>query len=316
MRRYIILFAVLAGSIFCVLPTCGQFVTKRLALLSQATGIVINDTISKSGQHDFDSICLFRNHPIHIKTNQQGEISHLGYLLFDTDFRKNNPSVVYDFIERYFLELDLDGNDVKRQLRLKKDGVVCEGNPISMVSAKGKIESVKINKEVNHKYLIELQCGKNHLSMAFNADYQLILGADDIELEEILSKKIKRIAAKHNYTDNFKLIFDRYGYVKDTIAFSRQDVVALIEEDCEEHSLQSKTETEEVLFAINRELGFVHLASFKPNEARLIAYIPIHDASDDFINQMVPPIDNGKTKETIPDAPLVKPTSKKTHTDN
>lgn len=307
MRCYIILFTVLAEFTLCVLPARGQFVTKRLALLSQATGIVISDTISKSEQHDFDSICVFHNHPIHIKTNQQGEISHLGYLLFDADFRQKKPSVVYDFIERYFLELDLDGNDVKRQLRLKKDGVVCKGNPINLVSTKAKIESVKINKEVNHKYLVELLSGNKSVVMAFNADYQLIWGADDIELEDILAKRIKRIASKHNYPNNFKLIFDRYGYIKDTIAFSRQDVISLIEEDCDEHSLQSKTETEEVMFAINRELGFVHLVAFKSNEARLIAYIPIHDASEDFINRMVPPTNYEKIQESSLDLFLPKP---------
>lgn len=316
LKRYVILFAVLVGCIFCVLPARGQFVTKRLALLYQATGIVLNDTvIGMSKQHDFDSICYFHNHPIHIKTNQQGEISHLGYSLFDADIRQKNPSVVYDFIERYFLELDLDGNDVKRQLRLRKDGVVCDGNPISLISKKSKMESVTINKEVNHKYLIELQRGDSHLAMAFNADYQLILGADDIELEEILAKKIRAIASEHNYTDEFKLIFDRYGYVKDTIAFSRQDIIKLIEEESEDQSLQSKTESEDVLFAINRELGFVHLATFRPNQVRLIAYIPIHDASDFLINQMVPTNNYEKTQGISLDIPLVESTTKE-NTDN
>ena len=308
LKRYIILFAVLVECTLCVLPARGQFVTKRLALLYQATGIVLNDSVMRvSKQHDFDSIYYFRNHPIHIKTNPLGEISHLGYSLFGADIRQKNPPVAYDFIERYFLELDLDGNDVKRQLRLKKDGVVCAGNPISLISGKSKMESITINNEVNHKYIIELQRGDSHLAMAFNADYQLILGADDIELEEILAKKIRMIASEHNYTGDFKLIFDRYGYVKDTIAFSRQDIIKLIEEETEDHSFQSKTETEDVLFAINRELGFVHLATFMPNQVRLIAYIPIHDASDFFISQMVPTNNYEKTQGVpldIPEVPL------------
>ena len=288
------LFAVLAGCMISVLPAHGQFVTKRLASLAKSTGITISDTLRESKQKDLDSVFYFRNHPLHIMINDQGEISHLGYSLFSENRRRDSKTAVYDFLERYILELDLLENSAKRELQLKLDGVTCNGDPVKMLESDGADESLKINYEPNHKYLVQWQRGRNRLVMAFDAHYQLLLGANDIELEEIVRRRINRIANQHDYSTDFKLIFDRYGYVKDTVNFSRQDVVTLIEEECKEQSLQRKNDTDDVLFAINREMGFVHLASFKPGQARLYMYIPIHDAPDSFINQLVPPTNNQK----------------------
>ncbi len=288
MKRYLILSMILAWCFLSMMPVHGQYVTKRLASLARSTGVVISDTLINSEIRDIDSLFFFRKHPLHIKLNNQGEVCHLGYSLFNKNGGKDSLTALYDFLERYLLELDLLSSK-ERKLRLEMDNVVCLGDPVSMIKAAGENESLKVNYETNHRYLVDWQRDDNHLTMGFDAYYQLLLGANDIELEETLWRKIQRMSSQHEHTDNFKLIFDRYGYVKDTISFRRHDVKVLIEEDCKEVSIHPKSTTEDVLFGINREMGFVHLASFKSDEAKLITYIPIHDAPDGFINQLIPP---------------------------
>lgn len=283
------LTTILAGCFISIQPVCGQFVTKKLETLAKATGVSFSDTLFDDNRHDYDSVFFYRKHPLHIKTNNQGEICHFGYSLFPAQKRDASLSNIYDFMERYLLELDLLESWEKRQWRLKIDNVLCSGDPTKMIMSSSYDESVVINADINHKYLVDWQRGQQRLTMTFDAYYQLLLGADDIELEEIAWRKIKKNASQKNYTGDFKLIFDRYGYVKDTINFSRQDVISLIEEECQDKSLQQKNETDDVLFAINHEFGFVHMASFKPGEAKLLLYVPIHDAPDSFINQLVPP---------------------------
>ena len=283
--RYRLLFIVLTGFIIEALPVQGRFATKKLASLARTTGFVSNDSINSD---DIDTCYYFRNHPVHVKFNCDGDVSHLGYSLFCREMRKQHPSVVYDFLERYLLELDLLPNDIERRQKSRLDKVLMEGDPIRLLAAKNQNEKISINTEINHGYVVRWERGDNVLSMKINADYQLILGADELELEEIFSNKLKKKSSERNGEGDIDLIYDRYGYVKDTIRFFRQDIISLIEQECNEVSFRPKTTTEDVMFAINRDLGFVHLASFKPDQVRVYTYIPIYDASEKFINKLVP----------------------------
>lgn len=304
LSRNNILFTLLVGYLFYAQPVRGQFATKRLALLAKSTGILANDSLISNGK---DTVYYFHDRLLHVKKNQEGHICHIGYSLFNQSLRIQNPSIVYDFIERYLLELDLLSSDTERQQRNRLDKVVIQGDPTKFLSSNNENEKITINNEINHKYFVLWERGKRQLAMEFNADYQLILGANDLELEEIFANKLKKKAYKRNGEGDINLIYDRYGYVKDTIRFFRQDIISLIEEECKETSLRPKSATEDVMFAINRDLGFVHLASFKPDQARVITYIPIYDASEKFINQLVP--QKGSDKYVEPDGNISKVSS-------
>lgn len=283
-----ILFIGLVGCFVSIQPIHGQFVTKRLASLAKTTGVVLSDSLKAIKPLDIDSAYHFRNHPLHIKTDNEGAICHIGYSLFGSRIRQANPSVVYDFIERYMLELDLAGSKQQIESRLKQDNVICKGNPKMMIASDNKDEVLMIDNRTCHKYLVQWQRGDNYLTLEFNADCQLITGANDKELEDILTNKIKRISQGRYCENDYLLIVDRYGYAKDSVRFCRQDIVSLLEEECDGSFLHYKNNHEDVFFSINRDLGYVHLVNFKLTEARLVPYIPIYDAPDSFIHQIVP----------------------------
>ena len=281
-----ILLIGLTGYILNIQPAFGQFVTKRLESLALETGVLLKDTTKVSVGCDLDSAFYFQNHPLHIKKNQYGEISHIGYSLFSKEMREQNPSAIYDFLERYILELDLAKSKNETKSKLTMDHVTYDGRlPKELVNAD---DFFKVNFETNHKYEVERKNGQDYFHIAFYADCQLMLGALEDELEKIMLKNIQRAAPKDSTSGDIILVFDRYGHEKDTLFFNRQKLIELIEDECEETVLRSKSETEEVLFAVNHQLGYLHMVSFKPGQARLYAYISIHNAPDSFINRLIP----------------------------
>lgn len=271
----------------------GQFMTNRLKAIVKETNIVINDSLLK-GALDDDSTWTFRNHHLHIKTNQWGEVSHIGYSLFGRALRTSQPSPVYDFLERYFLEYDLIPSKTEKSLQLLLDGIICEGNPLDMISAKDSNETVQINFQKTHKYIVDWQRGGVRCRLAFHANVELFLGATVIELERIMLRYLKKKVSEEGVEPDITLVFDRYGYVKDTLKCRRQQIIDIVEGDCEEYALRPKTKDEEVLFAINHELGFMHLVSFKSKSARLYAFISMYNTPDSFIEDLL----GTETKET------------------
>lgn len=283
-----ILYIMLAGYLFNTLPAYGQYVTKRLESIAQATAINISDTIKYPKGCDIDSSLFFQGQSLHIKKNQYGEVSHIGYSFFNKEIRKRYPLAIYDFLERYLLELDLAESKEQRKLQLYLDHVICDVKLLDIIADSIPEEMFKINFITNHKYEVEWKKGKNSFHMAFNADCQLILGAMENELETIILKRLQRAVSADSTTSDITLVLDRYGYVKDTLDFNKQKLIEIIEDECDETSLRRKSETEEVLFAINHQLGFIHLVSFKPGYAHMYAYISIHNTPDSFIDSLIP----------------------------
>ena len=286
MRRSRILPIVLTGYFASILSAYGQFVTKRLESLAHSTGIPVYDTLRVPNKCDLDSVFFFHGHPMHVKKNQYGEVCHIGYSLFGKDVRTIKPLAIYDFLERYMLELDLIDSKEGVKEKLRMDNVFFSDKMSE--DLKDKEDFFKINILTHHKYEVEWKHGKDYCHIAFDADCQLILGALEDELEKIMSKKLHRLATKDSTDKDIMLVLDRYGYEKDTLSFCRQKLIDIIEEECDETSLKSKSKTEEVLFAINHQLGYIHLVSFKPKEARMYAYISIHNAPDSYIERLFP----------------------------
>lgn len=288
MKHLNIIFIMLIGFLMNTLSAYGQFVTKRLESISQSIGLSVNDTTRFPNGCDIDSASFFQRKPVHVVKNEYGEISHIGYSIFNKEMRDDKLCRIYDFLERYLLELSLIDSQEQKKIRLYLDNVVFEERDIK--SLKDTIQNNYFNLKTieNHKYEVMWRNTEHYYHMAFNADCQLIMGAMENELETIMLKKLQREVPKDSLDSDISLVFDRYGYKKDTLNFNRQWLIDLIKGECDELSMRKKSETEEVLFAINHQLGYIHLVSFKPGQARMYAYISIHNAPDSFIDTLFP----------------------------
>lgn len=166
-----------------------RFSTERLKGMASVMQLHGLENINPSS--DIRDGYTYKGRSLHITTNRWGEISHIGYCLFDPGQYLVQPSPVYDFLERYLLELDLP-SEFPISFRLEKDKIHVNGNLSLLASLDGSEEFV-IEKRAYLKYRVcWLKEGKSILSISFDMDNQLMSGCLTMELERNLVRDMKR----------------------------------------------------------------------------------------------------------------------------
>lgn len=271
-----------------------QYLTKRLASLAQQTGVSVEKGMLEKST-SIDSVFMFRGKPLHVCTNEYGEISHIGYSLFSKPVRTVQPSVVYNFLERYLLELDLL-TPAERKERLWHDGLITEGDLLKFLNQSAEKEQISISFQTNHKYIVDWQRGNVHQRIGFSVDPELLIGADLTELEDIFARHLKYLASQKviiadslSDNDNYicDVVIDHYKYRKSKLRCHRSDVIQLIQSDCNNVSLRKMSEDEDVLFALNSEMGFMHLVRFEEMRAKIFPFVSIYNTPDSFIDMLM-----------------------------
>jgi len=172
-----------------------RFATKRLAAISSAIGLNLPD--STVADMDNDSTWTYADRPLRVCTNAFGDVSHIGYRLFDSlVLQSHKQKQLPLFLERYALELDLKLDKRDAASRMETDKVVCTTKNISLLSKVApqcppSFEELK--ETVGRMHRVTWIVEQKKLSLSFPSDYQLIAGADDIELEDIFERNLKRI---------------------------------------------------------------------------------------------------------------------------
>ena len=116
------------------------------------------------------------------------------YTLFDTNFRNQYPSVVYDFLERYLYEIDsIERSGAPIMQRLLDDKVVfLEGNHKIAASFTPHTPFSSITSEKKRCVAFWFDTtGQVLLSVAFPLQYELLLGKPKVQLEKTLNAEIK-----------------------------------------------------------------------------------------------------------------------------
>ena len=121
---------------------------------------------------------VYRGRPLAVKKNALGDISHIGYWCFPQALRDFNPSPVYDFLERYALELDLAGQT--RDIKIYRDQMTAKGDWNALTAA-GDINDFSLRKEGLKKYYFNFKRGGRSLQLDFACDCQLLISCDAIE---------------------------------------------------------------------------------------------------------------------------------------
>ncbi len=166
-----------------------RFATERLRDMAGAMQLSGLDTLSPAS--DYRSGYAYNGRPLHVVTNAWGEVSHIGYCLFDPALSLVQPSPVYHFVERYALELDLP-SEYGRSLRLERDQVHVKGD-WGLLSRLDGSEEFVIDCRPYVKYrLCWTRDGKELLSMSFNMECQLLTGCNTKEQESNLLRDLKR----------------------------------------------------------------------------------------------------------------------------
>lgn len=169
-----------------------SFRTHCLETLSKAIKIDLPNRMGKNV--DNDSTWSFAGKQLRVRTNAYSDVSHIGYKLFDSRWAGNNEAQpLLDFIERYALEQDahIEKKD-KVEEASKKRVIFVEGNA-SMLRQRTPEMPITINEKERRGYSVEWKNGNLKISMIIPADYQLITGANVIELENIFERDVCRL---------------------------------------------------------------------------------------------------------------------------
>lgn len=164
------------------------FRTKRLAAMSKAVGFSVPPA------SDVDTVFTYRGKTLRARTDGNGELVHLGCRMFPAMPGLDvNARALYEFIERYALELDLRLDGRSPAERMELDKVFCGKGHISMLAQVTPETSFTVEEIERRMYRVSWALGSKTLSLTIPSDYQLIAGADALELEENIERDLKRV---------------------------------------------------------------------------------------------------------------------------
>lgn len=179
----------LAVLLLSVVTALGQvrFATTRLQTMAGLLSIRQNQLTEGDNDGHYHL-----GHPLNVRVNQWGEVEHIGYKLFSAEVRKSNPLPVYDFLERYFLELDLL-NDMDQSMRLAIDKVQLSNKNLDIIHTFDGSETLNVEMLNLKKYQVAWsRNGLNIMTATFDMDYQLLSGCNSIEAEQKLIRELQR----------------------------------------------------------------------------------------------------------------------------
>lgn len=198
MRRYIFIVLLVVAALQASATT---FHTKQLQRIAAAVHLNA-DSLTKPGVY---TVGTYNGRPLHVRVNRLGDISNVGYRLFGEEMLEGNPQAkILDFAERYFLELDLRLDGRNPQQRMDIDKVMLTQGSIAMAKSIKPSTAFSINQVKRRMYTLQWTLSGKKLSISFPADCQLILGADAVELENIMVRDLPRTSVSVDtlsYTD-------------------------------------------------------------------------------------------------------------------
>ena len=190
MRRSCFLIGLLIVSCSFVWGAKG-FSTLKLKAMASSLSLPGLDTLS-TGEYSHFS---YKTRPLFVRINRWNEVEHIGLKLFESSVKNGRPLSVYDFMERYLLELDLNkGTEQAIRLGLNRVSFLV-GNSDTVFDFDGTEEFECSLEAFRTCQATWKKGGENVLTIAFDLDYQMLSGCDIVELEQNYLKKLKHYEA-------------------------------------------------------------------------------------------------------------------------
>lgn len=156
-------------------------------LKSIATAITLSPSAG-DGVIGYSDGGSYKGKPITVCRDRNNVITHIGYYIFDNTLKQEQPTAVYDFIERYLLELSCIPSSFPMEQRLRDDKFLILGGSVGNISKLSTSTSFSMECR-DEKYYEVVWSNENTtlLDIAFPIQYELLLGMPKVEIE----KKIK-----------------------------------------------------------------------------------------------------------------------------
>lgn len=171
-----------------------SFRTQKLEALAKAIKLGLPEQLGIN--IDNDSTWNYAGKVLRIRTNSYGDVSHIGYHLFDSRWAANyEAQALLDYIERYALEQDVPKPQTDPTEEARRQRITFIEGKAAMVRLLTPETPVTIREKERRGYTVEWTSNRQKIRMLVPADYQLFIGANAIELENIFERDICRIPA-------------------------------------------------------------------------------------------------------------------------
>ena len=132
---------------------------------------------------------------VHLQNNM---IDHIGLHLFTEEIRQMNNSSIFDFLERYFLQLKYPPTVKTAAMMIRDDEFRFETGSMKTLNELRLTDDFSYQYD-NHRYMVQWQReGRKLLAVSFPVEYQLISGENKIEAEQHILPDIQQTTAADN----------------------------------------------------------------------------------------------------------------------
>lgn len=180
----------LCSYLLFLVPALGaqnSFGSQSLEQMAKSIPEVPFDSLSPGTHRQYS----YKDLPLTIRVNQRNEVEHIGATLFHEGIVQC-PSLIYDFLERYYLSICLPFERIKSiGQQIKEDDIILDAGNWDLFPSLRQLDKVVIENLSGKRYRVSwLQADTVVCSLSFPMKYQLIVGADLVELEDRLKNRV------------------------------------------------------------------------------------------------------------------------------
>lgn len=151
MRKVVFLFMFFAATLRGVAKL--RYHSELLQRMAKATALSLPDSLGI--MTDNDSTWQYKGRQLRVRTNALGDVSHIGYKIFHNQIvALYENQALFDFLERYLLELDLHLDGKTTQQRMDVDRVVVKEGSVSMMTRLKETDPLSINYTPRRLYTV------------------------------------------------------------------------------------------------------------------------------------------------------------------
>lgn len=225
LKRRIIVILSFAASLFVYSQ---QYTSESLREIGKKIELKYDKNMSP-GYHN---VGRYKGKMVVIGVNSKKELFHIGYALFADNMKTEYPSEVYNFLERYLLELDcINEREELVSQHLSDDKVMVKAGSLSNVKKITKTTPFSLTNIDDKYYEIEWNNKDEVLiRLQFPIDYQLLLGVRKSEIELTLQNLLQSTAYKWAWVENLLLKSPDVVMMADGYFRSKESLVYYIDE--------------------------------------------------------------------------------------
>lgn len=170
-------------------------------LCKMAEALSVREVLDTLPDGEYKELFQHNHFPLSVRI-VDGMVRHIGYEVFDGRYRRAIPSPVYDFLERYSLQVELRLKPFSASEQMVRDQVRVSSGKLSSLPIYRNDSTLTLQTtNVDERFYVVcwLRKGKEVCKVEFPANYELLLGSEKSELVDNFSQAIATPSVPYAY---------------------------------------------------------------------------------------------------------------------